>query len=230
MTNRFRAALFAIAAVAMSSAALAHTHLVASTPAANASVAKPTTISLSFNEKVMPAFSGADVVMTGMPGMANHQPMKLSGLKSNWSADGKTLTLVAGTTTRHFVGYLDGVSNGYLLESGGNHGAAGLLEAQVAGPYNSTIPGLFIGGTQFAQDAGPMVLLPAVHFSAGSFSASQGSGYYAMDAASGRGLGTISITGLGSAIFVVYQVAPDRVRTMRFGTISRSGTVEWYGH
>lgn len=96
MTNRFRAALFAIAAVAMSSAALAHTLLVASTPAANASVAKPTTISLSFNEKVMPAFSGADVVMTGMPGMANHQPMKLSGLKSTWSADGKTLTLVAG--------------------------------------------------------------------------------------------------------------------------------------
>lgn len=96
MINRFRVALFAIAAVATSSAALAHTHLVASTPAANASVAKPTTISLSFDEKVMPAFSGADVVMTGMPGMANHQPMKLSGLKSTWSADGKTLTLVAG--------------------------------------------------------------------------------------------------------------------------------------
>lgn len=96
MTNRFRAALFAIAVFATSSAALAHTHLVASTPAANARVAKPTTISLNFNEKVMPAFSGADVVMTGMPGMTNHQPMKLSGLKSKWSADGKTLTLVAG--------------------------------------------------------------------------------------------------------------------------------------
>jgi len=96
MTNRFRAAVFAIAAFATSNAALAHTHLVASTPAANASVAKPTTISLSFNEKVMPAFSGADVVMTGMPGMANHLPMKLSGLKGAWSADGKTLTLVAG--------------------------------------------------------------------------------------------------------------------------------------
>lgn len=96
MTNRYRAALFAIAAVATSNAALAHTHLVSSTPAANASVAKPTTISLSFNEKVMPAFSGADVVMIRMPGMANHQPMKLSGLKSTWSADGKTLTLVAG--------------------------------------------------------------------------------------------------------------------------------------
>lgn len=96
MTNRFRATLFAIAALATSNAALAHTHLVASAPVANASVAKPTKILLSFNEKVVPTFSGANVVMTGMPGMANHQPMKLSGLKSNWSADGKTLTLVAG--------------------------------------------------------------------------------------------------------------------------------------
>ena len=78
------------------SAAQAHSKLVASTPAANASVAKPTSISLSFNEQVMPAFSGAEVVMTGMPGMANHQPMKLSGLKPSWSADGKTLTLTAG--------------------------------------------------------------------------------------------------------------------------------------
>ncbi|OYY77092.1 MAG: copper resistance protein CopC [Sphingomonas sp. 28-62-20] len=96
MINRFRAAMFALAAFATSNAALAHTHLVASTPAANASVVKPTTISLNFNEKVMAEFSGAEVVMTGMPGMANHQPMKLSGLKSNWSEDGKTLTLVAG--------------------------------------------------------------------------------------------------------------------------------------
>ena len=85
-----------LAGLAFAGTAHAHTKLVASTPAANAVVAKPTTISISFNEKAMPAFSGADVVMTGMPGMANHQPMKLSGLKPNWSADGKTLTLTAG--------------------------------------------------------------------------------------------------------------------------------------
>lgn len=85
-----------LAALAITGTAQAHTKLVASTPAANASVAKPTTISMSFNEKVVPTFSGADVVMTGMPGMANHQPMKLSGLKPSWSADGKTLTLTAG--------------------------------------------------------------------------------------------------------------------------------------
>lgn len=100
MTARFRTALFAIAMLAGGSAAQAHSKLVASTPAANASVAKPTSISLSFNEQVMPAFSGAEVVMTGMPGMANHQPMKLSGLKPSWSADGKTLTLTAGAPSR----------------------------------------------------------------------------------------------------------------------------------
>lgn len=96
MTIRFRDALIAIALFTSGTAAQAHTKLVASTPAANASVVKPTTISMSFNEKVVPTFSGADVVMTAMPGMADHKPMKLSGLKPSWSADGKTLTLTAG--------------------------------------------------------------------------------------------------------------------------------------
>ncbi len=146
-------------------------------------------------------------------------------------SDGRyTLSFMVGTATRHFVGYLDSTSNGYLLETGGTTGAAGLLEAQMAGPFNSTIPGLFIGGTQFAQDAGPMVLLPAVHFSAGSFSAAQGSGFYAMDATSGRGIGTLSVTGTGSSVFVIYVVAPDRVRTLSFGNVSRSATVAWYEH
>ena len=86
----------AAATLAFAGAAQAHTKLVASAPAANASVAKQSTIMLMFNERVVPAFSGADVVMTGMPGMANHQPMKITGLKPTWTADGKTLTLTAG--------------------------------------------------------------------------------------------------------------------------------------
>lgn len=96
--TKFRLLLFVpvLATVAAVGTAQAHTKLVASTPAANAVVAKPTSISVSFNEKAIPAFSGADVVMTAMPGMANHKPMKLSGLKPKWSADGKTLTLTAG--------------------------------------------------------------------------------------------------------------------------------------
>ena len=93
---KFLRAVPFIAALAMVGTAQAHTKLVASNPVANASVTKTNRISMSFNEKAMPAFSGADVVMTGMPGMANHKPMKLSGLKPSWSADGKTLTLTAG--------------------------------------------------------------------------------------------------------------------------------------
>ena len=96
--SKFRLSISApfLAALVSAGSAQAHTKLVSSTPAANAVVTKPTSISVSFIEKAMPALSGADVVMTGMPGMAHHQPMKLSGLKTSWSADGKTLTLTAG--------------------------------------------------------------------------------------------------------------------------------------
>ena len=38
--------------------------------------------------------TGADVVMTGMPGAARHQPVKLNGFVTSLGADGKTLNLV----------------------------------------------------------------------------------------------------------------------------------------
>lgn len=145
-------------------------------------------------------------------------------------SDGRfSLSFVQSTATRHFVGYLDGAANGYLLETGGSHGSAGLLEAQVAGPYSSTIPGLFVSGTQFPQDPGPIVLLPAVHLAAGTFSASQGNGFYALDTATGRGIGTLSVTGTTASVFVLYVVGPNTVRAMRFGSASRSATIEWLG-
>ena len=82
-----------LAALAFANSAQAHAKLVTSTPAANATVAKPTKISLTFSEKIMPAFSGAELVMTTMPGMAMHAPMKM-GFTSAMSADGKTMTLL----------------------------------------------------------------------------------------------------------------------------------------
>lgn len=84
------------AALVSASAAQAHSKVVSSSPAANASVAPTNTIRITFNEKAVPTFSGADVVMTGMPGMAKHAPMKITGLKTGWSPDGKTMTLSAG--------------------------------------------------------------------------------------------------------------------------------------
>ena len=82
-----------LAALAFAGTAQAHTRLVSSSPAANATVAKPGRVVLTFNERVVANFTGATLVMTSMPGMASHQPMPISGFTSAMSADGKRLTL-----------------------------------------------------------------------------------------------------------------------------------------
>ena len=84
--------LIVLSAMALSSPALAHTKLVSANPAANSTVAKTTKITLVFNEKVMPQFAGATVTMTGMPGMADHAPMKMAAT-SAMAKDGKTMTI-----------------------------------------------------------------------------------------------------------------------------------------
>lgn len=63
------AAAASAAALLMAGSALAHAHLVKSTPAANATVTAPKTISLTFNEKLTPAFSKFELTMPGMNGM-----------------------------------------------------------------------------------------------------------------------------------------------------------------
>ncbi len=94
-----------LAALAFSASAQAHTRLISSEPAADATVTKPGKIVLNFNEKLMASFSGADLTMTTMPGMAMAQPMKINYFTSAISYDGKTLTLLmkhalpAGTYT-----------------------------------------------------------------------------------------------------------------------------------
>ena len=93
--TKFRLAITVpvLAALALAGSAQAHTKLVSSSPAANATVAKPGRVVLNFNERVVANFSGAELVMTGMPGMSAHKPMPITGVTSAMSADGKTLTL-----------------------------------------------------------------------------------------------------------------------------------------
>ncbi|MEG3126049.1 copper homeostasis periplasmic binding protein CopC [Sphingomonas sp. GB1N7] len=79
----------AIASVAFAGAAQAHPKLLSATPAANATVAKPARIELHFSEKLMPAFSKADVTMAAMPGMA---AMKMASAVAV-SPDGRTLVI-----------------------------------------------------------------------------------------------------------------------------------------
>ncbi len=86
------AATAALALLLAPTAASAHAKLVGSTPAANATVSKVTSVGLRFNEKVMSQFAGATVTMTGMPGMANHAPMKIA-VTPMMGKDGKSMTL-----------------------------------------------------------------------------------------------------------------------------------------
>ncbi len=81
----------AIALTVLPGAAFAHSKMVSSTPAANATVAKPTRLSLTFSEKFLAPMSGVELVMTGMPGMADHAPMPIKGYKTSVAPDGKTM-------------------------------------------------------------------------------------------------------------------------------------------
>lgn len=87
-----RLALIAAALVAtLPGVALAHPRLVTSSPAANATVAKPKQVVLNFSENVVGPLSGIELTMTAMPGMAGHAPMPIRGFTSR--ASGKTLTV-----------------------------------------------------------------------------------------------------------------------------------------
>lgn len=84
------ASLIALAAAVAFAAgpAAAHARLVSATPAPNSIAASPRSISLTFSDRTVPAFSGFDVV--------NAAGEKLA-VRTSVSGDGKTL---AGTLTR----------------------------------------------------------------------------------------------------------------------------------
>lgn len=88
MNHRFSAlaALAGTAALVAVSPAWAHAHLVSSNPAANATLtAAPQTITLTFSEKLVPAFSKFELTMP------EHGGMKVA-VKTAVSSDGKTIT------------------------------------------------------------------------------------------------------------------------------------------
>ena len=71
----------------------AHTRVVASTPAQGTTVARPRVVTLTFNEALLPPTVATSLVMTAMPGMANHTPTTIRNVTSAWSNGNKTLTL-----------------------------------------------------------------------------------------------------------------------------------------
>jgi len=88
--------LLVLTALAMgASPAVAHPKLLSGSPAAGATVAKTGTVRLVFSERVDPRGSTATLVMTGMPGMANHPDMKMTGVTTAVSPDGKMLVVTS---------------------------------------------------------------------------------------------------------------------------------------
>ena len=93
-TNRFVLMIAALASVATPQLVSAHTRLVSSTPAANATVARPTRIDLRFSEAVIGSTVSVHLAMTGMPGMANDAPMPIKGFTAKIGKDRKSMTVM----------------------------------------------------------------------------------------------------------------------------------------
>lgn len=75
------AMLLAAAAVLFAGPAAAHARLVSSVPAADATTPAPKTITLTFSEKVIPAFSGFELAASG----------RKAAVTTSVSKDGKSL-------------------------------------------------------------------------------------------------------------------------------------------
>lgn len=75
------------------SVALAHARLLSSTPAANATASRVTSIRLAFNERLIASTVRVELTMTGMPGMQDHAPMKVE-FSSQMGRDGKSMMLM----------------------------------------------------------------------------------------------------------------------------------------
>lgn len=95
---RNRKLAFALAALALAAPGLAAAHpvLMSSTPAANSVVAKPAHITLVFNEKIRPANTRIQLVMTSMPGMAAGHTMTMP-VSVMMGKDGKSVMVMPKT-------------------------------------------------------------------------------------------------------------------------------------
>lgn len=101
-TPRFARMALGIVALAVAGGAIAHPKLLSTLPADHSTGPSPKTVVVGFSESLLPKFSGAEIAMTAMPGMAQGQPMTIASVAAV-ASDGKTLVvtpsqpLVAGT-------------------------------------------------------------------------------------------------------------------------------------
>lgn len=79
----------ATVALLAAGAANAHPKLLSATPAANATVVRPARVELRFSEKLMPAFSKADLAMVGATGRPSGKLASAAAV----AGDGRTLII-----------------------------------------------------------------------------------------------------------------------------------------
>ena len=153
------------------------------------------------------------------------------------AASGRGTLAVADTSSaRSFAFYLDGTANGYIVEHGSAAGSAGFLEAQFQGPYPSpppsgifppTLQNAFVSGTGYPQASGPITLNALLYLNYDALSSNFINGSVAIDPTTGRGLGTITESGVGSNAVSLYIVSASRMEMLRFGTRAVNGTIEY---
>ena len=85
----YKPMLTAVALLSIAGTAHAHPKLLSANPAANATITAPAHIVLRFSEKLMAAFSKADLTMAAMPGMAAMKVLSTASVDK----DGKTLVI-----------------------------------------------------------------------------------------------------------------------------------------
>lgn len=93
MTRLAARPAFAALLLASSTPALAEGRVIASTPAQGAIVAAPRVLSLTFSAPMSAATTAISVVMTAMPGMADHAEMAIRNFTPAWSDTNRKLTL-----------------------------------------------------------------------------------------------------------------------------------------
>ena len=151
------------------------------------------------------------------------------------ATNGRGTLSVADTPARSFAFYLDGTGSGYIVEHSSAAGSAGFLEAQFQGPYEyadasgpfpATLANSFVSGTAFPQAPGPITLNALLYLNFDALSSNFVNGSFAMDSTIGRGLGTVTESGVGTLPATLYIVSPTRMEMLRFGNKSVDGTIE----
>jgi hypothetical protein len=149
----------------------------------------------------------------------------------NVETDGRvTLNATISGAARTFTLYLDAASNGYVLERAAATGNTGLLEAQMAAPFNRSLPGQFVSGSQFPQSSAPVIMAPSNFISSGSITSGSSSGFAAISTSTGRGIGQLTTTGLAGTSIAFYIVQPNKAVVLRFGNSSQNATIEWFSN